>query len=357
VVLGTVLLTACTSTASPPSAAPGATAPGAAATTAPTAPPTPAVDFAGKTITLIAASSPGGGTDTLARIMAKHLPQYLPGNPTVVVENMTGAGGLVALNHLCNVSEPDGLTWNAATQRSNLYSQIQGDAEMLCDLRTVSWVGNSFRESDFLILRKDSGFTSVDAIRNASSGPKIGAQSTTDASYVSARVAEEALGIKFSHVLGYEGSEEVVLDMERAALDGRFGSAQQLIDQPQWLADGIMTLLFTTRSERHPDHPDVPTLEELTPAAQKDLMLALDGPSTLTRSFAGPPGVPAEILAVMRDAYGQMSQSPAFIAELTELGFEHFYQPGEVIDERYKEILDNEKVTTLLKSILSEPAG
>ena len=90
-------------------------------------------------------------------------------------------------------------------------------------------------------------------------------------------------------------------------------------DKPEWLANGIVTLLFTTRPERHPDYPNIPTLTELAPADKKNLLIALNGPATMSRTMTGPPGVPAAVLAEMRDAFKRMNEDPAFQKEMDDL--------------------------------------
>jgi tripartite-type tricarboxylate transporter receptor subunit TctC len=309
--------------------------------------------FKGKTITFTAGSAPGGGTDIVSRLWARYLTKLIPGNPEIVVQNMEGGGGVRAANNICNVAKPDGLTWNTSQARAVLYAQVRGLQELQCDIRKLSWVGTATVESDFLILRKDSGITTLEQLKSATTPPKLGAQSSTDASYISGRVSEQILGVKFQHVLGYGGSSEVELDIDRGALAGRFGSAQQLKDKPEWLRDGIVSLLFTTRPERHPDYPDIPTLTELAPADKKSLLIALNGPATMSRTMVGPPGVPSEILAAVRDAFKRMNDDPAFQKEMDDLEFERSFTPGDVLEARHKEFFDNQQVVDLLRQVMS----
>src|SRR5919197_261715 len=211
-----LLLAACTSrvpgspTATPAPAAKPTTAAAAAPTTAPAAAAAASTNnyFTGKTITMVAGSSAGGGTDTTNRLVARHLGRFIPGKPNVIVQNVDGAGGVIALNQV-SAAKPDGLTFNGAVSQALLYGQIQGLEQARFDLRKLTWVGSAFQDTNVLWVRSDTPYTSLESIRSASRPPRLGAQSATHPSAVLPKIVTEITGISFNVVVGYPGSPEI----------------------------------------------------------------------------------------------------------------------------------------------------
>lgn len=310
--------------------------------------------YAGKTITFIAGSSPGGGTDTLARITARHLSRFIPGNPTIIVQNMPGGGGIPALNHLYHQSAPDGLTFDGSIAQTVLYAQLQGDEAVRYDLAEVTYIGNAIDDPQVLWLRSETPFTNLDDVRNATTAPRLGAQSGTHPSVIIPRVVGEVTGLEFNVITGYPGSPEIFLDVERGALDGRFASYGSLQTQrPDWIADNYVRILMTTARERLPELPEAPSIMEIVPPERESLLSLLYGPGNLSRSVLGPPGIPPEIARIVQDAFAEMVNDPEFISDMERAGFDVGYTSPEDVHESVVQLLSDEESKAVLNRLLS----
>ena len=309
--------------------------------------------YAGKTITLVAGSSAGGGTDTIVRLVQRHLPRFIPGKPNIIVQNEEGAGGVIALNNVAN-AKPDGLTYNGSVSQALLFGQLQGISQAKFDLKTLTWIGSAFDDSNILWLRTATPYTDLDAIRQASTPPKLGAQSGTHPSVVIPRIVQEVTGLKFNVIVGYPGSPEIFLDVERGALDGRFASYGSLLTQrPEWVENKTIRFLLFTGKERHKELPDVPTVADVIPADRRSLLPLIYAPQLMNRAMAGPPGIPPDIAKLMQDAYGQMARDREFLSDMEKTCFDAGYlSPADIQDATVK-LLDDEAMKTTLRSILS----
>jgi tripartite-type tricarboxylate transporter receptor subunit TctC len=367
-VLLPLLLVACTQaapaspTAAPaakPTTAPGAapaatTAPAPAATSAPAAaaPASNTTYFAGKTITIIAGSSAGGGTDTINRVVARHLGRFIPGKPNIIVQNVDGAGGVIALNQVA-AAKPDGLTFNGAVSQALLYGQIQGLQQARFDLSKLTWVGSAFRDTNVLWVRSDTPYTDLESIRSAGKAPRLGAQSATHPSVVLPKLVTAITGINFNVVVGYPGSPEIFLDVERGDLDGRFSSLGSLpTERPDWIKNGYVRLLLYTGEERAEDYPDLPAIKEIVPPDKQSLLPLIYGPQAISRAMAGPPGIPPEIAQTVQNAYADMSKDPEFLADVGKTGFDTGYLSPSDIQDSVEKLLQDETMKTTLKQIL-----
>jgi len=244
--------------------------------------------FEGKTITLFAGSSAGGGTDIAARLIARHLERHIPGKPTVLVVNKPGAGGMIAANELYNRSKPDGL-WMSTMNTGALFGIATGNDALKFDLQKFIFVGQALDEAQTVYVRSATPYTSFDAIRKANKEgklPKIGAQSLDHTSNVVVKIVEEILGLDFQVIPGYQGTPEILLDIERGALDGRSqGTGSLLGTRKEWIEKRFIRLLATSRNKRDSRLPEVPTIAELAPAGKKNLLSALYAAENIGRSL------------------------------------------------------------------------
>jgi tripartite-type tricarboxylate transporter receptor subunit TctC len=168
--------------------------------------------FAGKTVRVVVGSSPGGGYDYWARLLARSMAKYIPGNPEVVVQNMPGGGSLVATNYVYSVAKPDGLTLGMPNQ-SVYMAQVVGDKEARFDAQKFNWIGSPDRNPTVLYIRADSPYKSMDDVIKAKAPPKCGGSGRDSASLVFA--LEDLIGAKFEVVLGYQGGSQTDLAVER----------------------------------------------------------------------------------------------------------------------------------------------
>lgn len=160
--------------------------------------------YRGKTIRVIVGTTSGGQYDRWARLLSQHMPKYIPGNPDMIVQNMPGAGSLVAANYVYGVAKPDGLTLGMFTYYIYM-DQLLGHKEVRFDLRRFNWIGSQEKSQMILLVRADSPYKSIEDILKAKEPPKCGATGTSDSSYVLAKLLEESLGAKFQMVTGYQG--------------------------------------------------------------------------------------------------------------------------------------------------------
>jgi tripartite-type tricarboxylate transporter receptor subunit TctC len=310
--------------------------------------------FAGKTITLVAGSSAGGGTDTVNRVIARHLGKFIPGSPTVIVENVDGAGGLTALNRVAT-AKPDGLTWDGSNSATLLYAQLQGQSQVRYDLTKMTWAGNAFQDSDALWVRSATPFTDLDSIRKASTPPKLGGQAATHTSVVTPKLVQELTGLKFNIVVGYPGSPEIFLDVERGVLDGRMASYPSLKTQrPDWISNGTIRILLFIGHQRNPDLPNVPALDEITPPDKRDQLALVYSSYAMTRAMIGPAGIPADVAKTVQDAYAAMSKDEAFKADVAKTGFEPILSTPQDIQDSVSKVIGNNDLKSLLLRVLSE---
>ena len=229
--------------------------------------------YEGKTITFFAGSSAGGGTDLTARLIARHIEKYIPGKPTVLVVNKPGAGGMIAVNELYNVKKPDGLTISTMNTGA-LFGAATGNDALKFDLQKFIWVGQALDEAQMVYVRTATPYTNFDAIRKANKEgqqPKMGAQSLDHTSNVVVKILEQVVGLDFRVIPGYPGTPQILLDIERGALDGRAqGTGSLLGTKREWIEKRFIRFLATSKDKRDPRLPEVPTIEEMAPAGKKE---------------------------------------------------------------------------------------
>jgi tripartite-type tricarboxylate transporter receptor subunit TctC len=200
--------------------------------------------YDGKTISLIVSTSPGGATDVAGRLVSRYLGKYIPGHPNILAQNMAGAGGIVSANYLYNVAKPDGLTI-LAVNRANYLEQMVGRPEVKLDFRKLNWLGSFNRAPMMITCRKDSGFTTIDALRNAKNPARFGEGGTGSISYVFSSLLGEIFDFKVKHVTGYGSAREIDLGIERGEADCRATTDIALVRPPwpTWAQQGFMVFV------------------------------------------------------------------------------------------------------------------
>lgn len=279
--------------------------------------------YEGKTIQIVVASGPGASTDIGARLVGRFLGKHVPGFPGVIVQNMPGAGGLVAANHIYNLVKPDGLTLVAVT-RSNYLDQMVGKPEVRFDFRKFGWIG-SFNKSPMMVAcRSDTPYKSIAAMRAAKTPPRFGQAGTGSISYVFANLVSKALDVRIKNVLGFGSGREIDLGMERGEADCRATSDITVIRAPwdRWMKENFVSFILQQGPQKSRLLPPVPTVAELaSPQAQPfvslmDVMLAY---TEFDRPYAAPPGLPRERLQTLRESFEKMLRDPEFVAEAKKL--------------------------------------
>jgi tripartite-type tricarboxylate transporter receptor subunit TctC len=275
--------------------------------------------YEGKTLNIVVASGPGASTDIGARLVGRFLGKHIPGNPNTLVQNMPGAGGLVAANQLYNLTKPDGLTILAVT-RSNYLEQMVGKPEVRFDFRKFGWVG-SFNKSPMMIAcRSDTPYKSIAAMKLTKTPPRFGQAGTGSISYVFANLVSKIFDMKIKNVLGFGSGREIDLGMQRGEADCRATSDITVIRTPwnEWVKDRFVTFVIQQGPEKSRLLPPAPTVTEVAPPEGKpfvSLMNVVLAYTEFDRPFAAPPGLPKERLQMLRESFERMLKDPEFAAE------------------------------------------
>ena len=288
----------------------------------------PVADFyKGKQVSLIVGYGTGGGYDVYGRLVARHLGRHIPGNPTVVVQNMPGAGSLRAVNYLSNTAPKDGTAIALFARDMPLIGIIGNNANVRFDPRRLTWLGSSSsyaNDAYFLFARKDAAVKSIEEARRPGGLPLVlGGTAEGATGNDVAAVLRAALGLNLKLIAGYPDSNALFLAVDRKELDGRFvGLSATASSHPEWLKpDSVVHILLQfARVARHPQFSGVPTAREL---AQNDRSRALielaELPYRLSRPFAAPPGLPEDRAKVLQAAFLAVHKDPLFLEEATRL--------------------------------------
>jgi tripartite-type tricarboxylate transporter receptor subunit TctC len=270
--------------------------------------------YAGKQLTLIVGSTPGGGYDTQARLVARHIGRHIPGNPTVVVQNMPAAGSLAATNHMFNVAAKDGSTI-ALIQRGMLLVKNWNPGQVRFELGKFGFLGSINREVAVSVARADA------PVKNAADLFKteliVGATSGIDPE-ITPRLLNHLIGTKFKLVMGYPGVTEVVLAIERgeAQVLGDWSLSSLTVARPTWLAEKRINLLMQIALERDPELGQLPfALDFVKNDADRAVLQLYLTQKTVARPMIAPPGVPADRLAALRTAFAALATDQQFLAD------------------------------------------
>ena len=269
-----------------------------------------------KQITLLIGYPPGGGYDSFARALVRHISKYIPGSPTIIPRNMPGAGSLNVANYLAAVAPRDGTEF-AALGREIPTIKLFGDKKVRFTASELNWLGNAESAATFCGSWFTSGVTSSQQLFDT---PLLVGGTASDSSTVTVPFALNALlGTKFKPIAGYPGGAELHLALQRGEIQGRcaWSWSSLLTAGPTWVEEGKVKILLGLGLARDPKSPDVPTAMELTddPAKKQALELVLSQ-SILTRPFAAPPGLPPDRLAALRRAFDQTMTDPNFLSDV-----------------------------------------
>jgi tripartite-type tricarboxylate transporter receptor subunit TctC len=281
----------------------------------------PVADFyAGRTVTIVVTTSAGGGYDTLARAVARQIGKHVPGNPTFVVRNMPGAGGLTATNYLYAAAERDGSVM-AVVSNNPPFEPLFGTPEARFDATKFNWLGTPSAETAMVLVWHTVPVYSLDDLRRRETIMGASGANSTPAFY--ARLLNATLGTRMKVIPGYPGQNDAFAAMERGELDGYpsvFYSALTST-RPTWLADKTARAIVQYGPERLPELGDVAFAPDLVSNPDdKLLMQAAFAPLSIGRPLLMPPGVPDDRVAAMRKALAETFADPEFLAEAAKIG-------------------------------------
>ena len=277
--------------------------------------PAPAADFAGKTLSLYIGYSPGGGYDIYSRFAAKHMAKYIPGHPSVVPQNMPGAGHARAGQYMALAAPRDGSVIGTISNAMP-FAQLVWPERFKFDTGSFIWIGNVNEGNNVLMLWHTTGVKSwKDLLKKEII---VGATGVRSTSGLYPRALNNILGTKLKIIVGFKGGSQMNLAMERGELDGRGSNAWASIKglTPQYLRDKKLSLPIQMGLKRDPDLKDVPLIWELgRNEAEKKVLKLLSASSSIGRPILTTPGVPADRVAALRAAFDAAVASKAFVEE------------------------------------------
>ena len=289
--------------------------------------------YKGKTVTILVGFGPGGGYDLYGRIIARFLPKYIPGNPTVVVQNMGAAGGLQAANHVYAAAPKDG-TIIASVNASLLMYQLLGGSNARYDTAKLAWVGSGTNSNNSIITWHTSGIRTIEDAKRQE--VPMGSSGPASTSYIYPAVTNALVGTKFKLIHGYTGSNSLDLAMERGEIAGRSGANLNSLfaRNEDWVREKKINFLVQIGFERDPALPDVPILGDLvTSTRAKQIVDIVTLPTAVGYAYWIAPEVPADRLALLRRAFAETFADPQFASEVEKAGFDVRPVSGEKLQQ------------------------
>jgi tripartite-type tricarboxylate transporter receptor subunit TctC len=303
--------------------------------------------YKGKTIRIVVGLSAGGGYDRAARLVSRYMGQYIPGNPAMLVQNMTGAGSVIAANYAYGVAKADGLTLLAP--HNNIYlNQLTGGAEVKFDVRKFHWIGASEKDDMMIFIRADAPYKSVGDIVKAKEPPRCGSTGIGSSDYVMSRILEETIGAKINNIVGYPGSSEIALAMERGeVICMGLTISTYFTREPflTWQKKGFVRFLAQSGRKRDERVPGAPTIYELmdeykTPSISRQVAEAMMASGEWARALLVRPGTPLERVKILREAYQKALHDPELIAEAKKGRVEVIFSKGDELETLVRKVME-----------------
>jgi tripartite-type tricarboxylate transporter receptor subunit TctC len=284
--------------------------------------------YRGKTVTVLVGTSPGGINGITARFAARHLSRFIPGNPILNVQFTPGGGGLVTANRIYNTAERDG-TVLAKLERATPQLAILGHKQVQFDPMKLAWLGSlsSYANDAYLMLiNADHPAKSVNDIKpGGSQKVTLGANNAASSNMIFGMLAKQVLHLNVNVVRGYTGAAPLFLAMQRKEIDGQFVgiSSVKTGQRDLWQRRAFRVLVQAGRTTRHPEFPDVPTAREVAPDPEMlSLIEFAEIPFFMSLPFVAPPGVPADRVKALQDAFMAMCRDKAVLEEAGKLGID-----------------------------------
>jgi tripartite-type tricarboxylate transporter receptor subunit TctC len=318
--------------------------------------------FHNKTIRVVRGGQPGDLYDLWTRHIATYLGKHIPGNPSTMVQNMPGAGSMIAANHIYKLAKPDGLTLGSINP--GLYiDQLIGRAGVQFDWSKFNWLGTPEQTELLLLFRGDTPYKTIDDLRQASEPPKCGSTGTGSITYHTPKLMEDAFGVKFNIITGYQGAADIDLALERGELQCRvitiaafFGREPHI----SWFKKGFTRPFVQTGRKRDPALPETPTLYDLmerykTRDADRRLATLVMAPNEFGRPWTAPPGMAADRLKILREGWMGAMKDADLLGEAKKRGWPVEAVGGVALSALAKEVVGQPpEVVQRLKKLLAE---
>jgi len=303
-----------------------------------------------KTIRIIVGFTSGGLYDQYARLLARHMGKYIPGNPNIIVQNMPGAGSLTSTNYISNVAKPDGLT--LGMPGSGIYlDQLLGRKEASFDVAKLAWIGSIDQRDLVLYMKADLPWKSIEDVMSAKEQPKCGATGTSDLTSILTNILDETLGVKFQEVRGYPGGVEIDLALEKGEIHCRgTGITTHFAREPYftWHKNGFDRHIVQTGAKKDPRIADAPTLVELmdkrkTSSFSRSVAKVMLVSATLGRPMMTTPGTPSDRVKILREAYLKAFNDPEAVQEAKKSRLDLQALPGAEVETQIREVMNQPK--------------
>jgi tripartite-type tricarboxylate transporter receptor subunit TctC len=302
--------------------------------------------YQGKTMTIIVSTKAGDVYDLYPRLVAEFMPKHIPGNPNIIIQNVPGAAGLIGTNQLYNTAKPDGLTFGA-TYPALYFEQLVKRPEVKFDWTKFIWIGSTVSSNSLMYMRADTPYKTVEDVRTASTPPKCGATGVTSSAYYMPKLLEDAIGTKFEVVSGYVAGQDIDLAVERGEVMCRAFTVNAFFAREPfitWRKKDFVRVLYQTGSKPDRRIKDVPLFNTLmdkykTPENVRRLAQVILAADEFGRPLVFPPGVPADRVKIIRDAFEKTIHDPALLAEAERRRLDIDPATGEELQTLAKEVM------------------
>jgi tripartite-type tricarboxylate transporter receptor subunit TctC len=291
--------------------------------------------YKGKQVTILVGFTTGNGADSYARLIARWISKYIPGNPTVLVQNMPGSGSLTMANFLYNVAAKDGTIFGIFNRNVPL-EPLMGNTASRFEPRKFTWIGSTNAEPSLCVSWNESGILSLDDMKKREFA--VAATGINANSGLVPTVLNRVLGTKIKIIMGYPGGNEMNLAMERREVDGRCGWSRSslMASKPSWVSDKKVSLLVQAGLQKSPQMPDVPlAMDGVANDKDRQLLKLAVAWDEMAWPFALPPDVPADRVRIIRKAFVDVLQDPELKLQAQKEGLDI----GPVLHQQIDQIL------------------
>src|SRR5215510_5633548 len=299
--------------------------------------------YRGRTVSFVVGFGPGGGYDLYARVVSRHIGRHIPGNPTVVVQNMDGAGSVRASNYVYMVAPKDGTVIAAVNQNMPMY-QLLGGAGAQFEADKLVWLGSMANSNGVIYTWHTSGVRTIEDAKTQL--VPLGAVGVASDSYIFPTVVNALAGTKFKPIPGYAGTGQINIAIERGEVMGRGGTTWASVHSANrsWLESNRLHILLQIGFGKEPELKSVPLLQDVV-SNDEDLKVAnvVSLPTALGYAHWVAPGVPSDRVEALRQAYAATMKDSDFLAEAQKLNMELRPQSGEQVSTLAKRVTDTPK--------------
>jgi tripartite-type tricarboxylate transporter receptor subunit TctC len=271
-----------------------------------------------KNVTIVTSTGVGGSLDVIARLVSRHMGKHLPGTSTLIVQNMPGAGDVLATNYMYNVAPRDGSIIATFNNTIPLHQVIEGKG-VHYDVRKFNWLGSTGAENSAIIVWSTTGVKTIDDVMKRE--VVLGGTGVGSGTVIYPVAMNNVLGTKFKIVYGYKTSEDVNIALERGEVQSRSFALRGIKGQhPDWLREHKIVFVAQVGAKRDPSLPDVPLLPELAKTDEDRQILSLiSSPESLGVPYLAPPGLAANQTAILRKAFSETLNDKAFLDDAAKI--------------------------------------